>query len=637
MSNQNSGRQSTTARGNSSHRSEDAASLEDVLSTLFAFGATERHEQAGYTNENSGVTFSGITLQDVARLLSRRGASARLLVNEDDEFEDEPEDFEEPEDPSEDELFRYTQTGRNSSGTWFPLAKEPQAAGLELLASGDFGRVGVKQRTQRSQINVVRAALNQRPRAIPLSDPEDLHSNLVPNTNGTTVATYDSRMYTASFSNDSSFYYTCAQDFKLHIFDMKTPPDTSPTLPSRNRRIYGSDSLVTSMPVRKVIQGHPGSWTITDANLSSDNERLIYASIASTVYMTSTAPDGDARQTPISFADPRPSSRRAPWSYDDRFSIWSCRFSADGNEVVAGGSGKIFVYDLLANRRTVKISAHNDDVNSCCWADTGSGNVLVSASDDTFLKVWDRRSLGASNKPSGVLIGHTEGITYVSAKGDGRYVISNGKDQSLRLWDLRKMRSSEEHEAVEGYSYGVRGFDYRNYSAPKPRYHNHPKDCSVMTYRGHSVLRTLIRCHFSPSETTGAQYIYSGSADGRVHIWSLDGRIVQVLDRSRTLPSTFFASGPEPLPTTGMPSRSYCVRDVSWHTYEPVIMSAGWGEEGTAIARHEYKGLSKMGGVLEDWIEKHRAETTQALGRSQVGVGRGQNPRIPGAFDVDDE
>lgn len=46
------------------------------------------------------------------------------------------------------------------------------------------------------------------------------------------------------------------------------------------------------------------------------------------------------------------------------------------------------VYDLLADKRTVKIMAHNDDVNSCCWADTASGNVLVSASDDTFIKVW---------------------------------------------------------------------------------------------------------------------------------------------------------------------------------------------------------------------------------------------------------
>ena len=69
--------------------------------------------------------------------------------------------------------------------------------------------------------------------------------------------------------------------------------------------------------------------------------------------------------------------------------------------------------------------------------------------------------MGSSQKPSGVLIGHTEGITNVSAKGDGRYVISNGKDQALRLWDLRKMRTNEEYEGVVKDFYGLRGYDYR--------------------------------------------------------------------------------------------------------------------------------------------------------------------------------
>jgi WD repeat-containing protein 23 len=130
----------------------------------------------------------------------------------------------------------------------------------------------------------------------------------------------------------------------------------------------------------------------------------------------------------------------------------------------------------------------------------------------------DRRSLGSSQKPSGVLIGHTEGITNVSAKGDGRYVISNGKDQALRLWDLRKMHTNAEYEKVANDFYGIRHYDYRYGQYPKPRHHAHPLDCSVMTYRGHAVLQTLIRCHFSPSETTGGRYIYSGSADGRIHV-----------------------------------------------------------------------------------------------------------------------
>ena len=79
----------------------------------------------------------------------------------------------------------------------------------------------------------------------------------------------------------------------------------------------------------------------------------------------------------------------------------------------------------------------------------------------------DRRSLGSSPKPSGVLIGHTEGITYVSAKGDGRYVISNGKDQVLRLWDLRKMRSSLDWEEAQGRHYGIPNFDYRCDAYPR--------------------------------------------------------------------------------------------------------------------------------------------------------------------------
>jgi WD repeat-containing protein 23 len=152
----------------------------------------------------------------------------------------------------------------------------------------------------------------------------------------------------------------------------------------------------------------------------------------------------------------------------------------------------------------------------------------------------------SSNRPSGVLPGHTEGVTSVSAKGDGRYIISNGKDHALRLWDLRMM---QEDEDVTYGRYGQMGYDYRcvqlqfcrsrlsyllviirygNYR--KPKRHAHPQDCSVMTYRGHSVFRTLIRCHFSPAETTGQAYIYSGSTDGKVYVCDLTiVQLIQVL------------------------------------------------------------------------------------------------------------
>jgi len=211
-------------------------------------------------------------------------------------------------------------------------------------------------------------------------------------------------------------------------------------------------------------------------------------------------------------------------------------------------------------------------------------------------------------------VGHTEGIASVAAKGDGRYIISNGKDQAMRLWDLRKMHSSAEFDKFSSDFYGMH-YDYRYDRYPKPRHLAHPNDCSIMTYRGHRFLRTLIRCQFSPIETTGGQYLFSGSADGRIHIWSLDGRVVQVLDRSRTQPLFVDPSGPE----VDLPKNPYlnvCVRDVSWHSQEPIIMSVGWGiRGGSSVARHEWKGLSKMSNKLEDFVQKQRDERGERASR----------------------
>ncbi|KAJ7455934.1 WD40-repeat-containing domain protein [Mycena galericulata] len=573
----------------------------------------------------SGIDLRGITIEDLNRLLR-----ASPDAEEEEEAEEEGEDDEE-------EYYRAFRHTNHSK--YFREVTEPQEAGLRLLHSGDFGRVANKIKSRRNDLNISKTLRSRASQPRPRVYKEDYASDLVPNSNGTTVSEYGANVYTAQYSADSSFFYTCSQDFRLNLFDTTVP--AVPRVPG-TRSANATPNLKTNMKVINSIQAHPGRWTISDTDLSRDNERMIYSSIASTVYMTSTT-DPAPTQVPIPFSDPPPGgggrSRSSLWGYDSvGYRIYSCKFSADGNEVIAGGNGQLFVYDLLANRRTVKIEAHNDDVNSCCWADTASGNVLVSGSDDSFLKVWDRRSLGVSQKPSGVLMGHTEGITYVSAKGDGRYVISNGKDQNLRLWDLRKMRTNQELEQVERHYYGT-NYDYRYPHYPKPRYTAHPKDCSVMTYHGHAVLRTLIRCHFSPAETTGGQYIYSGSADGKIHIWSLDGRVVQVLDRAKTLPMSFDPSAPEPGSTYGQES-NVCVRDVSWHSQEPVLMSAGWesGRGGSRVARHEWKGLAKMGGSLEDWVERNVQEgSTRRSTRLQQLAARGRRSTMPGTFESDDD
>jgi WD40 repeat protein len=116
---------------------------------------------------------------------------------------------------------------------------------------------------------------------------------------------------------------------------------------------------------------------------------------------------------------------------------------------------------------------------------------------------------------------------------------------------------------------------------PGPPVPQHPKDCSVTTYVGHRVLKTLIRCHFSPPSSTGQQYLYSGSEDGRVHIWNLDGTVAQVIDVGKVLtkaylhPSRFEGGGWEYFGLGARRRRtavSATVRDVSWHPYEGVLV-----------------------------------------------------------------
>ena len=113
-----------------------------------------------------------------------------------------------------------------------------------------------------------------------------------------------------------------------------------------------------------------------------------------------------------------------------RFCIFSLTFSHDGHEVLGGANdGCLYVYDCIARQRTLRIPAHDDDVNAVTFADETS-QILFSGADDGLCKVWDRRTLDESaSRPVGIFAGHIDGITYIDSRGDGRHLITNSKDQ----------------------------------------------------------------------------------------------------------------------------------------------------------------------------------------------------------------
>lgn len=346
--------------------------------------------------------------------------------------------------------------------------------------------------------------------------------------------------YVSQFSTDGSLFVAGFQE--SHI------------------RIYNVDQ---GWKIQKDIRAKSLRWTITDTSLSPDQRFLVYSSISPIVHIVdvgSGMKQSVANVTEIheglEFSSPT-------YDYDNyTFGIFSVKFSTDGRELVAGSSdSSIYVYDLEAKRLSLQIPAHTSDVNAVCFADE-TGHLIYSGSDDSLCKVWDRRCFGTREQAAGVLIGHLEGITYVDTRGDGRYLISNGKDQAIKLWDIRKMSSNINYSPrPRSYDWDYRWLDYPEHVRNK----RNPHDLSLATYKGHSVLRTLIRCYFSPAHSTGQKFIYTGSSDSSVYIYDVvSGAQVAKLDYHQ-----------EP------------VRDCNWHPYYPTLVSSGWDG---IIAKWEFSG-----------------------------------------------
>ncbi|XP_062180333.1 LEC14B homolog [Phragmites australis] len=337
----------------------------------------------------------------------------------------------------------------------------------------------------------------------------------------------DSEAYVSQFSADGSLLIAGFRGSRIRIYDAEK-----------------------GWKVRKDISCRSLRWTVSDIALSPDQRFLAYSSLSPIVHIVNVQSAGKESHANITeihegldfFAD----------EHDDDlvdFGIFSVKFSKDGREIVVGNNEKsIYVYDLGANKVSVRIHAHTSDVNAVTFADE-SGNVLYSGSDDSLCKVWDRRCL-VGGKSAGVLTGHLDGVTFIDSRGDGRYFISNCKDQTIKLWDIRKMSS-----VTRACPLRMVDWDYRWMSFPAEAHHfRHPDDKSLATYRGHSVLRTLIRCYFSPMHSTGQRYIYTGSSDKSVYIYDVvTGTTVERLSWHGSI-----------------------IRDCTWHPHYPTLVSSSW-------------------------------------------------------------
>ncbi|SLM39274.1 wd domain-containing protein [Lasallia pustulata] len=159
------------------------------------------------------------------------------------------------------------------------------------------------------------------------------------------------------------------------------------------------------------------------------------------------------------------------------------------------------------NTRT--LPGHDHSVSAVRFIPSGaagapsSGNLLVSASRDKSLRIWDVTT-GYCVK---TLRGHADWVRAVAPSFDGRWLLSAGNDMVARLWDAG---SGDVKATFAGHDHVV-------------------ECCAFAPAAAYAHLAALAGRNKEPAGSSSAEFVATGSRDRSVRIWDARGTVVKVL------------------------------------------------------------------------------------------------------------
>ncbi|KAI1004547.1 Nuclear distribution protein [Podosphaera aphanis] len=163
--------------------------------------------------------------------------------------------------------------------------------------------------------------------------------------------------------------------------------------------------------------------------------------------------------------------------------------------------------DEYKNIRT--LPGHDHSVSAVRFIPSGaagspsSGNLLVSASRDKTLRVWDV-STGYCTQ---TIRGHVDWVRDVAPSFDGRFLLSAGNDQTARIWDTA---SGELKATLLG--------------------HEHVIECCVFAPpSSYAHLASISGVKKPPLLNSPAEFVATGSRDKSIRIWDVRGSLILTL------------------------------------------------------------------------------------------------------------
>jgi WD repeat-containing protein 23 len=144
---------------------------------------------------------------------SRRG---RLLHDNDDDLDSEP-------DTGYGGVAPRRRRGRGRKA----FQKVPSDEGRELMGSGTFGTndrpEDTMKRKKKLAYRLMRRELGLGSLGRQKNSNRVISQGLIPSSKADTIIHYNACCYSGQFSNDGNFFFSCAQDFRVRMYDTSNP------------------------------------------------------------------------------------------------------------------------------------------------------------------------------------------------------------------------------------------------------------------------------------------------------------------------------------------------------------------------------------------------------------------------------
>lgn len=206
-----------------------------------------------------------------------------------------------------------------------------------------------------------------------------------------------------------------------------------------------------------------------------------------------------------------------------RLAVSSVKFSKMRGRLLASASADktICLWNPHTGQCIEKFQGHTRGVSDVAWS--SDSEWLASASDDTYVKIWDTSTgadfvdLGGTGQQ-----GHTNYVFCVDVNPQSNLVVSGSYDEKVKLWDIR---SGSCVKTIHAHSEAVTAVNF-NRDGTLIASSSYDGLCRIWDTMSGQCLKTIIDDDNPPPQISfvkysqNGKYVLAGTLDSKIRLWN---------------------------------------------------------------------------------------------------------------------